>query len=178
VESLLPRGLLFTGAPVFIGFQPKLTAHRGRLLSEEARGQAVAGAAHLRRREITLDSSLLRRPGECRRILTHEVFHFAWIRLGNPTRRSFEDLLNREFARGARGELGWSAEHRKDALSVDDRRLRTRRWREYVCESFCDTAAWLFGILRRHPEFTLAPRNRDSRRRWFAESFSRSAVSV
>jgi hypothetical protein len=155
-----------------------LSAYRGRLLSGEARGESVAGAANIRLREITLDSCLLRRSGECRRILLHEIFHFAWVRLGNPKRRAYEELLRVEFERGARGELGWSAEHRKDALAADDRRLRTRRWREYVCESFCDTAAWQFGSLTRHPELTLASRHREIRRRWFAESFGESDVSI
>jgi hypothetical protein len=47
-------------------------------------------------------------------------------------------------AERARGEAGWSAEWRKAALSDADRRHRTRRWREYACEAFCDSAAALW----------------------------------
>ncbi len=58
-----------------------------------------------------------RQPRELARILVHELFHFAWVRLGNPARRSYEALVREEWKRRARGELGWSAESRKRALS-------------------------------------------------------------
>ncbi len=57
------------------------------------------------------------------RIFVHEVAHFIWLRLGNPARLRYEDLVRAEIAAGARGELGWSAEWRKDALG----RERCRR---------------------------------------------------
>jgi hypothetical protein len=41
-------------------------------------------------------------------------------------------------------------------------------WREYCCESFCDTAAWLYSGVQVHSEFTLAGRYRHRRRVWFA----------
>ena len=75
----------------------------------------------------------------------------------------------RKSRRGRRGELGWSAEWRKDALGADDVAGRTRRWREYCCESFCDTAAWLYSGVERHEEFTLGERWRRGRRAWFAD---------
>ncbi len=78
--------------------------------------------------------------------------------------------MRTELAAGTRGELGWSAEWRKDALQSGDVRLRTRHWREYCCESFCDTAAFLYSGVRRHPEFTLAARFRGRRRAWFESS--------
>jgi hypothetical protein len=123
-------------------------------------------ASFLRRREIVLDAALLHTPSEFARILAHEVFHFVWLRLGNAVRTSYERLLTGELARRARGELGWSAEWRKDALSDSDVKQRTRRWREYVCESFCDTAAWIY-TQSRHPELTLAGSHRQRRRAWF-----------
>jgi len=46
-------------------------------------------------------------------------------------------------------------------------RSRSRRWREYACESFCDSAACLLGGAGDHEEFTLARRVRENRRRWF-----------
>ena len=102
------------------------------------------------------------------RIFVHELFHFVWLRQGNAPRWSYEDLLRAEQRAGTRGELGWSAEWRKLALEPRDARARTRRWREYCCESFCDSAAWLYSGVKRHGEFTLSARARQRRRAWFA----------
>lgn len=132
----------------------------------------------LYKREITIEQHLLRFRHELGRIFVHEIFHFVWLRLGNPLRRSFEELLDREFERRARGELGWSAESLKRKLSGDDRLLRTKRWREYACESFCDTAAWAFGSSGRYAERTLARRFRDIRREWLMASLFRRPLSI
>jgi hypothetical protein len=94
------------------------------------------------------------------RIFVHELFHFVWLRAGNPNRFAWEALMRRELDAGAGGELGWSAEWRKQAMAARDHRSRSRRWRDYCCESFCDTAAWLYSGAARHPEFTLAARFR------------------
>jgi hypothetical protein len=126
-------------------------------------------ATHIPRRVILLDAGLLAQPGEFERILVHEIFHFAWVRLSNQTRRSWEGVLSAELAVRARGELGWSAEWRKNKLSRADVRGRKPAWRRYVCESFCDTSAWLFTGLRGHDEYTLAAGPRRIRRSWFAE---------
>lgn len=115
-----------------------------------------------------LDLELRSDPGEMSRIVLHELFHFVWLRLGNPARRSWENLVRSQIRRGAGGELGWSAEHRLLALRGRDLARRTRRWRDYLCESFCDSAAWMYGTLRSHAEFTLKPAFRGERRRWFA----------
>ena len=77
-----------------------------------------------------------------------------------------------------RQELGWSAQWRKDALRLHDPIARTRRWREYCCESFCDTAAWRYCGVCEHDEFTLSKRHREARRRWFAEVFGTAAIKV
>ena len=161
-----------------VRFLPSPRAHRGRLLAGEGAGSAVHAGAFLERREVVLDAALLASPSELARILVHEVFHFVWVRLGNGTRRSYESLLGEEMRRGARGELGWSAERRKRLLRAADLEGRTRRWREYVCESFCDTAAWLAGGVRRHPEFTLAPSHRRRRREWFRHAEGLKRISV
>jgi len=129
----------------------------------------VHAASFIRERRIVLDQTLLRSKSELSRILTHEMFHFAWFRLGNRHRRSWEQLLLAEFDLRARGELGWSAEMRKVKLAPGDSAARSRLWREYACESFCDTAAWLFSGSRAHPEFTLARRFKTSRRGWFSQ---------
>ena len=131
-------------------------------------------ATHIPRRLIQLDQDLLRTPGEFERILIHELFHFVWVRLGNPARRSWEEILKREILRGARGELGWSAEWRKRKLSASDVRARTLAWRYYACESFCDTAAWLYAG-GRHPEFTLAQAARAQRKKWLEDQFDSGA---
>ena len=144
----------------------------------EGPGAEVHAGTFLRKREIVLDAALLSNPSELARILTHELYHFVWLRLGNPARRSYEDLVAAELRRGLRGELGWSSEWRKGALKQRDRRERTRRWREYLCESFCDTAAWLFGPAGRHPEFTLAKASRAERREWFLSREELKRISV
>lgn len=121
-------------------------------------------ASFLPSRRIVLDSELLCYPDELRRILIHELFHFVWRRLGNPKRFEWEDVLRLELQARARGELGWSAEWRKLAMAPSDVQRRTLRWRNYVCESFCDTAAWLWGPP--HAEHTLAQRHRSRRELW------------
>jgi len=152
-------------ARAWLGRLPEVTGPPVRI--ERARGLRdrhgpVHAGAFLRERRIALDCAA----AEFRRILTHELFHFVWWRAGNPARRSFERLLEREWRADARGELGWSAEWRKLALREGDLRRRTRRWREYCCESFCDTAAWLYGDAPWHKEWTLPRRFRPARRAW------------
>jgi hypothetical protein len=126
--------------------------------------RAVHAGSFLRRRAIGFTC----RAGEFPRILVHELFHFVWLRLGNPRRLSYESILQKERAAGVAGELGWSAEWRKEKLTDRDVQGRSRLWREYCCESFCDTAAWLYSGVQGHPEFTLAGRYCKSRRVWFA----------
>ena len=225
VRGRLPE---LEGAPVRISFRPALSAARGKLYSKRQQGQPVHAATFIRRREIVLDDELRSKPKELTRILTHELFHFAWVRLSNQARQSYESILLEERRRHARGELGWSAEWRKAALAsaqrivgqailpaagflagpvldamqpsgADDRILSSdaastskqadhkRRWsaplvspvwRDYVCESFCDTAAWLYGRIRRHDEFTLAERNRRRRAEWFRSTFQNRRIPI
>lgn len=113
---------------------------------------------------MVLDAELRRRPGELARIGLHELFHLVWVRLSNAERHRWEELIRRQLALGSSGELGWSAEERLVRLRPADIAARTRRWRDYVCESFCDSAAWAFGRLRRHEEFTLPEPFRRERR--------------
>jgi hypothetical protein len=119
---------------------------------------------------MVLDSALQANPAELERIFVHEIHHFAWVRAGNPLRRSYEEMVRGQMS--ARGELGWSAEGTKNGLAPGDCRRRTRRWREYVCESFCDTAAWVYSGRRSHPEWTLPRRHREARLRWWREHIS------
>jgi hypothetical protein len=132
-------------------------------------------SSSIRRRVVLLDSDLLARRGEFERILLHEIFHFAWVRLSNARRREWEDLLRTEIGSHVRGELGWSSEWRKNTLLPESPRHRDPRWRRYACESFCDTAAWLFAGIRIHDEFTLGVRAQRRRRGWFNQHFPESA---
>ncbi len=169
---------MLEGVPILVRFRRGLRASRGRLLSGEQAGAAVHAGSFLNRREIVLDSELLAAPKKLGRIFTHEVFHFVWRHLDNETRSSYEAVVSAEIRGRARGELGWSAEWRKQRLAARDRSSRTRRWREYVCESFCDTAAWLFTGGRRNSEFTLEPRYRAGRRRWFRHAEGLKRISI
>ena len=147
-------------------------------------------ASFIRQRYVVLRRELFRRRVELGRILYHELGHFLWPRLGNPLRQSYDALLRQEFRDGTRGELGYSAELRKGKLRERigsgkanpsrDRKRAVREgsrrpvslWREYVCESFCDTAAYvLLGLERRvkHSEYTLSRAARACRCRWVAE---------
>jgi hypothetical protein len=137
----------------------------------DARGNAAHAATYIRRRLILLDEELIGIPREHERILAHELFHFVWVRLGNTVRRSWEELLRAELDARARGETGWSAEWRKRALSAEDKAGRSVRWREYCCESFCDTGAWL--ATGEEPELTLAARHCGRRRKWFEPILAR-----
>jgi hypothetical protein len=137
-------------------------------------GQEVHAATFIRQRRIVLDRALLAKRSELRRILIHELFHFAWVRLNNDDRHGYEAAIRAEIAERARGELGWSAEMRKKALGEHT----GRGWREYLCESFCDTAAWLYSGVKSHEEFTLASRFRGRRAAWFAAAFAGRSVRL
>jgi hypothetical protein len=160
-----------------VRFLPALTADRHHLYSNSPHGKPVFAGSFIRKREIVLDCELERQPRELARILVHELFHFAWVRLGNPARRSYEAIVRREWKQHARGELGWSAELRKNALRQSPR-PQNSLWRDYLCESFCDTAAWLYSGVRRHPEYTLAARHRDRRAEWFRAEFQGRCISI
>ena len=128
-------------------------------------------ASFIPQRTVVLHRGLFRRRVELGRILYHELCHFLWPRLGNPLRWSYEELVWAEFGKGVRGELGYSSEWRKEKLRAEGGRVsgQKRLWREYVCESFCDTAAYvLLGSERRagHSEYTLSRAARERRERW------------
>jgi hypothetical protein len=180
VERIWKRLPPLQGRPIRIRFLPALTVRGGKLYSRRSCGEPVYAGSYIRKREIILDRDLRSRPNELARILTHELFHFAWVRLGNPARRSYESLLRHEFTRHARGELGWSSESRKSALPrrPELTSYRSLRWREYICESFCDTAAWLYSGVRRHSEFTLGARSKNLRAQWFLETFRNRGISI
>ncbi len=150
------------GEPIWLSVKPQLTAHRGKLLSKKpGKGIAVHAASFIRMRRIVLAQELLTSSDTLRLIVAHELFHFAWVRLGNPLRRSYGSLLEEEMQAGVRGELGESAGVRKLLLPTG--------WRDYVCESFCDTAAWFY-----FPEITDPHRNLPNRWRGQREEWCRT----
>ena len=135
----------------------------GKLRCGGERGIEVHAGSFLRERRIVLDSALLQNKAERERILLHEIFHFVWWKLGRPRRLQYEHWLAGEMSRGVRGEMGWSAEFRKTALCPADWERRSRHWREYLSESFCDTApARLLGLTH-HDEISLGARDRERR---------------
>lgn len=93
----------------------------------------------------------------------HELFHFVWVRLGNAKRASYAELLAAERRANAHGELGESAAVQKAANS---------QTRGYVCESFCDTAAWLYTPAPNNSHANLGKRWRDGRKAWFAANIT------
>src|SRR3954453_8809149 len=120
------------GHPIDIRYEDGLT---------DAAGHPAHAATSIKHRVILLDKELKSAGPERARVVVHELFHFVWVRLGNPTRKAWEELMCAEFAARAQGETGWSSEWRKRELTGEDREARSKRWREYCCESFCDTAS-------------------------------------
>ena len=163
---------------IHVSFRPHLTAWRGKLLSKSPKGDAVYAGSFLRKRKIVLDDQMLRTPRVLERIFVHEVFHFVWSKLGSTLRRSYEQVVLEEIDSGVLGELGWSAESMKLELSAWAVENRTRRWKDYLFESLCDTAGWLFGSARQYSEMTLGRAERDARRRWFREHLIDRHLSI
>jgi hypothetical protein len=91
-------------------------------------------------------------------------------------RRDWESLLRAEWEAGAQGEAGWSAEWRKRALKTRDIAARSRSWREYCCESFCDTGA--FAACGNSAEMTLSRRRLRDRIGWFRAHFDDRALPI
>jgi hypothetical protein len=177
-ERVFDRMPELRGREIEVRYRPRLTAWKGQLLSKSHKGDAVYAGCFLRKRQIVLDDGMLRTPRVLERIFVHEVFHFVWSRLGTPLRDSWHQLIESEVVRGARGDLGWSAESMKLSVSDEDRSTRSRRWKDYVCEAFCDTAGWYFGSANRYAEMTLGPEERSGRRAWFREHIGRRPLAV
>lgn len=157
--ALLPP---LSGRPIRLRLRRELRVSGGKLV--RGHGTSVHAATFLNRRVMLLERELADSPAELRRVLVHELFHFVWRRLGNPRRASWESLVRAEWEARARGELGWSAEWRKQALAG---KCEGRLWRDYLSESFCDTSAYLLR-LEDHEEHTLAARCCRRRANWFA----------
>jgi hypothetical protein len=163
---------VFDGPPIRIRYRRNLV---------DTAGNAADAATYIRKRETVLDPELKKSPRRHRRILLHEYFHFAWVRLGNPRRAAWEAFLKAEWQTGTRGEAGWSAEWRKRKLAGRDVAERSRLWREYCCESFCDTGALVTEIDSRYlddSEVTLSAGRRRARVAWFRRNLDRGRFLV
>jgi hypothetical protein len=122
-------------------------------------------------RRIVLERQLLADQALFRLILTHELFHFAWPRMGNPLRAGFGDLIADELSGRARGELGESAAvSKQNFLARGGIDQKDRHFRNYLCEAFCDTGAFLYSGVRASEHFTLAHRWIARRTSWFQEA--------
>jgi hypothetical protein len=163
--STLPLPL--TGRPIEVRYRANLL---------DTAGNAAHAATFIRDRLIVLDEELREDSQEHARVLLHELLHFVWVRAGNGRRFAWENLLCQEWQAGVRGECGWSSEWRKKRLRAPDLHARTRAWREYCCESFCDTGAWCCGGSEK--ELTLTPRYRNARRAWFEDFLDGRFIAV
>jgi len=157
----------FRGAPIEIRYRAGLL---------DTAGNPAHAATYIRQRLMVLDDALRGNKPEHDRIFLHELFHFVWVRLGNPRRLAWEELLRNEWNARARGEAGWSAEWRKQALMDRHVANRTRAWREYCCESFCDTAAW--HCCGDESELTLARRRCRKRKGWFMKELATGCLAI
>ena len=177
----LPSGFGERLPQVKLAAADELWLAQGRVVVNQApEGQAVGpqdrlhAASFIPERYLVLNRRLFRQRVELGRILYHELCHFLWPRLGNPLRKQYEELVREEFRGGVRGELGYSSEWRKAKLRAGGARIPIPRqglWREYICESFCDTAAYvLLGQERNagHSEYTLGRGARERRTKWMA----------
>lgn len=157
--SALPAELATRMAGVKIASAPDL---------ETPSRDAAHAAAFIPHRYLLLGDPLFSRPAELGRILYHELCHFAWPRLAKG-RHEYEAALRSEIEAGAQGELGYSAELARRAVRFGSKAVLNgstpaqRAWRHYLCESFCDTGAFVLlraaGHRRRHhSEWTLEAR--------------------
>ena len=72
---------------------PELAGRPIRVEVRRSLGSHLAGAS-IPRRLILLDAAVFARRGEFERILIHELFHFAWVRLSNQQRRALGGHIN------------------------------------------------------------------------------------
>jgi hypothetical protein len=155
-------------AAVQVAFLPRLTDYRGKLLSGDHRGTPIYAAAFVRERRIVLETDLVKTPDALRFIFVHELFHLAWLRLGNGRREAFRKLLVNEIAANVRGELGESSTVKKGQwMACPEFSVRAPNWRDYTCESFCDSAASFYAAGRVPSGYKIGKAWTAIRRDWF-----------
>lgn len=183
LEVVPAEAIVRVGGSILFNARPARTGGTRRRL-RLAGDRSTQAVSYVPQHVVVLHRRLFRQRWLGQRLFYHELCHFLWPRLGRGARRGYVAHLRREVARGVRGELGDSAQHRKQRLLRPARRGGARRgrprrgsaprasgqaWRDYACESFCDTGAYRLaqsaGLGRplRSVEFTLAPRYRPAR---------------
>ncbi len=127
VKERLPH---LRGEPIWLSVKPQLTAHRGKLLSKTpGKGVAVHAASFIRLRRIVVAEELLSTSDIFRLIVAHELFHFAWVRLGNPLAAIVRLLTRRGNPSGSSGRNGGIGRGSKVAVA---RKLAGLRLRELL----------------------------------------------
>lgn len=112
-----------------------MRAHRGSLGLGPGPGDEVFAASFLNQRRILFDVELLRHAPDFVNIFTHEIYHFVWRRLPNAEREAWSALLRDEklpMHPNLSSRLAYDAHAAKPSVA---------KWKHYVCEAFCDTAA-------------------------------------
>lgn len=120
-----------------IRFASRLRAHRGKLEFGPGPGDEVFAASFLTRREIVFEESLLQHAPEFLNICAHEIYHFVWRKLSNADRAAWETVLKAE-KRPVHAGLS-----SRVAFDRHRERPNPKRWKHYLCEAFCDSAAAL-----------------------------------
>jgi hypothetical protein len=170
-----PLASLLFGEPIQLSYSRSPRAVRGKLISGGTVGRELDGASFIRQRRIVLANDLS--TAENQRVLLHELFHFAWVRLSNRQRRSYELLLRAEIARGVQGELSWPSFQAKGQLRPQDLDSRSKTWRGYACESFCDTCSWYWRGMPVDVEGAFPKSEKNLRQSWVA-SWAQSDIRV
>jgi hypothetical protein len=140
-----------------------MRAYRGKLQVGPGPGAEVFAASFIPRREIVFDSDLLGHAPDFVNIVAHEIYHFVWRRLANVERNNWSDLLAAE---KRVSHAGLSSRLRHEDWSVAK---TPRKWKDYVCEAFCDTAGALT-----NPNTRISPH----RRRWFGNLMKKRKLPV
>lgn len=177
-RSIPPFCLWFEGKPIEVSYLDAPRSRRGKLVDGGEHGFALDGCSFIRERRIVLASYLRDKKAEHDRVLLHELFHFVWVRLGNPARREYERIIRAEYQAGVGGELGWPSLEAKTRLRTGPKDRNDPLWRDYLCESFCDSAAWLMLERPRSNNVTLPPRSRQPRVRWLERLFQSNAIHL
>lgn len=126
-------------------------------------GEEVFAASFLARREIVFASELLDHAPALVEIFAHEIYHFAWRRLGNVERAAWAQLLQGETKPK---HAGLSSRLRYEEFIE---RRADRRWKNYVCEAFCDTAGAMT-----QPKSKIS----SQRKQWFKRLLKRRKLAV
>jgi hypothetical protein len=146
-----------------IRFASHLRAHRGKLEFGPGPGDEVFAASFLTRREIVFDESLLHHAPEFLNIFAHEIYHFVWRKLANEDRISWDALLQME-----KRPLHCGLSSRV-AFERHRERPSSKKWKHYLCEAFCDSAAALTT-----PQAKLPPK----RRAWLEALWKRRRLAI